>query len=110
MCNVDVTTVCISVMSMLWVPKTLPAPGKYWCTQPAAIMQAPIMMPAPGKYWYTYLLLLGTNNAATLWQVLVSNTCHKAAGYCHKKLKQKLLAVVSSFSLDDNEQCRVSIR
>ena len=36
---------------MLWVPITLPAPGKYWRIQPAAIMQVPIMLPAPGKYW-----------------------------------------------------------
>ena len=71
------------------------SPGKYWCTQPAIIMQAPtycqplvsigvpsyyywipIMLPPCGKYWCT-------QTAAT-------------------KIKQKLLAEVSSFSLDEN--------
>ena len=35
---------------MPWVPTTLPAPGKYWHTQPTAIVQAPIMLTAAGNF------------------------------------------------------------
>ena len=67
------------MFSVLCVPILLPAPGKYWYTQPAAIMRAPIMLPSTGKYLY--------------W-------CAKAAA---TESKQKLYAAAFSFLLDENE-------